>query len=42
MTWDRIVFQPPELLNPRQVFDPTPFRAQAIPRPVRARSPLPR
>ena len=36
ITWDRILFQPPALLNPRQVFDPLPFRTLSLPR--RARS----
>lgn len=35
VTWDRILFQPPELLNPRLVFDPLPFRNQPVPRPAR-------
>jgi hypothetical protein len=42
VTWDRIVFQPPALLNPRQVFDPMPFRTQIAPRPVRSRTPFTR
>ena len=36
ITWDRILFQPPALLNPRQVFDPVPFRTQNLLRPTRA------
>lgn len=40
VTWDRVLFQPPELLNPRLVFDPVPFRTQTIPRPTRSRSPF--
>ena len=40
VTWGRILFQPP-LLNPRLVFDPLPFRTQALPRPSRSsRSPF--
>jgi len=31
ITWDRILFQPPALLNPRQVFDPLPFRTLSLP-----------
>ncbi len=42
VTWGRILFQPPELLNPRLVFDPTPFRMQTVPRPVRSRTPFTR
>jgi hypothetical protein len=38
ITWGRILFQPPALLNPRQVFDPLPFRTQPLPRPTRNRS----
>jgi hypothetical protein len=41
-TWDRILFQPPALLNPRQIFDPLPFRAQALPRRPRTRAPFDR
>jgi hypothetical protein len=26
ITWGRILFLPPELANPRVIFDPTPFR----------------
>jgi len=40
ITWDRILFQPPELLNPRQIFDPLPFRTQSLPRPLRHRPSL--
>jgi len=36
ITWDRILFQPPALLNPRQVFDPLPFRTQSLPRRTRS------
>jgi hypothetical protein len=39
VTWNRILFQPP-VLNPRMVFDPLPFRTQALPRPQRSRSPF--
>ena len=28
VTWGRILFVPPELTNPRIVFDPLPFRSQ--------------
>jgi hypothetical protein len=42
ITWDRILFQPPALLNPRQVFDPLPFRTQNLPRPPRSRGPFSR
>ena len=42
VTWDRIVFQPPALLNPRHVFDPMPFRMQTVPRPARSRPPFAR
>jgi hypothetical protein len=27
VTWGRLVFLPPELANPRVIFDPMPFRA---------------
>jgi hypothetical protein len=27
ITWGRILFLPPELANPRVIFDPMPFRA---------------
>jgi len=40
ITWDRILFQPPALLNPRQVFDPLPFRTQNLPRRTRSRGPF--
>jgi hypothetical protein len=40
VTWGRILFQPPALLNPRQVFDPLPFRTQLLPRPTRSRGPF--
>lgn len=40
VTWDRILFQPPALLNPRQVFDPLPFRTQTLQRPPRSRPPF--
>lgn len=36
ITWDRILFQPPALLNPRQVFDPLPFRTLSLPRRTRS------
>ena len=26
VTWGRILFRPPELANPRLIFDPLPFR----------------
>lgn len=42
VTWDRILFHPPELLNPRQVFDPLPFRAVTAPRRTRSRVSLAR
>jgi hypothetical protein len=40
ITWDRILFQPPALMNPRQVFDPLPFRTQSLPRRPRSRAPF--
>ena len=40
VTWDRILFQPPALLNPRLVFDPLPFRTQRLQRSPRSRSPF--
>ncbi len=42
VTWDRIVFQPPALPNPRHVFDPLPFRTQTLQRPARSRPPFAR
>jgi len=36
ITWDRILFQPPALVNPRQVFDPLPFRTLSLPRRTRS------
>jgi hypothetical protein len=42
ITWGRILFQPPALLNPRQVFDPLPFRTQNVPRLARSRGPFAR
>lgn len=42
VTWDRILFQPPSLLNPRLVFDPMPFRSQLLPRSWRSRAPAAR
>lgn len=42
-TWDRILFQPPALLNPRQVFDPLPYRTLTLPRrPRTSRAPFSR
>jgi len=40
VTWDRILFQPPALINPRQIFDPLPFRTQRLQRVPRSRSPF--
>jgi hypothetical protein len=40
VTWGRILFQPPALLNPRLVFDPLPFRTQRLQRSPRSRSPF--
>ncbi len=40
VTWGRILFHPPALLNPRLVFDPLPFRTQRLHRIPRSRSPF--
>lgn len=43
VTWDRVLFQPPALSNPRTVFDAaSAFRTQTIQRPVRSRPPIAR
>jgi hypothetical protein len=31
ITWGRILFLPPELTNPRMIFDPQPFRMHEHP-----------
>lgn len=36
VTWGRILFVPPELVNPRIVFDPVPFRSHSF-APARTR-----
>jgi len=40
ITWGRFLFLPPQLANPRLIFDPLPFRAQefALARPRRSAS----
>lgn len=38
VTWGRVLFVPPELTNPRIVFDPLPFRSQSF-APARTRKP---
>jgi hypothetical protein len=30
VTWGRLLFLPPELANPRVIFEPPPFRARDI------------
>jgi len=42
ITWDRVLFQPPALLNPRQIFEPLPFRMQNQPPRLRSRAPFAR
>ena len=35
LTWGRVVFMPPGLLNPRMIFDPLPMRTQfPVPNPA--------
>jgi hypothetical protein len=41
ITWGRILFLPPELANPRVIFDPLPFRSQEF-AAIRTRKPLAR